>query len=159
MASLNFHGKGMILLTGDRRGFAGFLKKRAPIYLGLTGLFLVFAVPGLMTPEINDVMPGDLDGYEAGVYNSAMRYSGPDGDGLTMLEAVDMKLRDEFGDSVYKDMTVVVTATPDGAGDRLVVRFGSDDIDREYSWHVRDGGVEGLDSRSTAVVELVDFYD
>ena len=142
------------------RSLGGFLKKRAPIYLGLTGLFVVFAVPGLMNPGIDDVMPDELSGYETRVLDGVMKYNGPDGDGLEIIEAINMRLVDEFGDSVYKDGTIGIMAEPDDNGDRLVMDFKLDKTERTYSWHIDpEGNVEGLDPASAYIVELVDFYD
>ena len=60
--------------------FGAFLKKRAPIYLGITALFLVFVVPSLTAKSLDDTFP-DLSEEEQVVVDTLMGYDGGDGDG------------------------------------------------------------------------------
>ena len=40
-----------------KNDFKAFLRKRAPIYLGLMGLFMLFVVPDLMKSDLESTFP------------------------------------------------------------------------------------------------------
>lgn len=150
--------------------FRDFIKKRAPIYLGLTGLFVIFVVPEIMGGSLHGLFPEDLDAEDRRVLDMVMEYSGPDGDGYTVADAVDAKIRDEFSDDrVYRhgSSKVVIGVEETGAQTyELSFRFESGGGGKEargldYVWSVDagSGDIEGMDSPSKAIVDLVDFYD
>ena len=153
---------------GPKEGsLAGFLKKRAPIYLGLTGLFLVFAVPQLTATSLEGLFPEGLTGEDRRVLEVIMSYDGPNGEGLTVLEAVDAKIKEEYGDDrIYGDRSagvrVDVTGTGEGEGhyDVLFV-FQTDEKEMRYMWGVdaASGEISGLNANAKGVIDLVDFYD
>ena len=39
-------------MSKDQKSFTAFLKKRAPIYLGLIGIFFLFAYPAVMEKNL-----------------------------------------------------------------------------------------------------------
>ena len=55
MVKKNFESK----KTQEPKSFAAFLKKRAPIYLGLLGLFLVFAYPAITEKNLESLLEDD----------------------------------------------------------------------------------------------------
>lgn len=151
--------------------FRSFLKKRAPIYLGLTGLFVIFVVPEITGGGLHGLFPDDLSPEDRRVLDMVMGYNGPDGDGYTLSEAVDAKIKDEFSDDrIYghRSSRVAIDVEETGAQTYEVsFRFesGGDGGDGtrsiEYTWSVdaESGGVEGADPGSRAIVDRVDFYD
>ena len=46
------------------KSFGAFLKKRAPIYLGLIGLFILFAYPALTEKDLNSLLDDSFEGNE-----------------------------------------------------------------------------------------------
>ena len=48
----------------DPKSFSGFLKKRAPIYLGIIGLFMIFAYPALTEKNLESLLPDYFEGDE-----------------------------------------------------------------------------------------------
>ena len=65
----------------DPKSFSAFLKKRAPIYLGLIGLFLLFVYPAMTEKNLDSI----LDDSGVGDYRIAVDmikfYSGPNNSG------------------------------------------------------------------------------
>ena len=77
--------------------FKAFLKKRAPIYLGIIGLFILFVVPDLMKGDLESSFP-ELSSEEQQVVDILMGYNGPNESGLTVMDAIEMKISEEYPD-------------------------------------------------------------
>jgi len=145
--------------------FSAFLKKRAPVYLGIMGLFLVFVIPQLTSNSLEGLFPEDLSDGEREALNAAMSYDGPNNEGLTVLEALDTKIKEKFSDDRILDdksaeVLVSVTETGPDTAD-LVFTFQSSRGGIEYTWNVNteSGKIKGADPESESIVDLVDFYD
>ena len=153
--------------------FKAFLKKRAPIYLGLLALFLVFVIPELTKGSLEDALP-ELDAADARIVGMLMSYSGPDGSGFSMRDAISERITEEFGDRIYghEDTEISITVWEEPgemarAGlepDEYIVIF---EIDTHkgglaYEWFVNytTGAVTAPpDSPSKHIVDIVNFYD
>ena len=72
----------------DPKSFGAFLKKRAPIYLGLLGLFFIFAYPALTENNLNSILDDSFEGNERIAVDMVKSYSGPNDTGVTIFEAV-----------------------------------------------------------------------
>lgn len=150
--------------------FGAFLKKRAPIYLGLLALFLVFVIPELTKGSLEDVLP-ELEADDARVVGMLMSYSGPDGSGFSMGEAISDKITEEFGGGIYGHKDTAVTVVVSMAADReAAVEKETYDVEFEidthkgqlyYAWTVDadSGTVTSDDPSSKHVVDIVNFYD
>lgn len=151
--------------------FRAFLKKRAPIYLGLVALFLVFVVPEITKGGLEDVLP-ELEAGDARVVSMLMSYSGPDGSGFSMGEAISDKITEEFGDRIYGHKETAVTIVVSAAGGESAaamekeaydVEFGVDTHKGQlhYTWTVDadSGTVTSDDPSSKHLVDVVNFYD
>ena len=129
MASFNFNSKILkfreIEMGKDRKkkgdekpkksDFKAFLKKRAPIYLGLIALFAVFVIPELTKGDLESSFP-ELSAEEQQIVDIIMEYNGPNGSGLTVMEAISNKINEKYPDEkkyveynnwmnkVYEDM-------------------------------------------------------
>ena len=69
----------------DPKSFGAFLKKRAPIYLGLLGLFFIFAYPALTENNLNSILDDSFQGNERIAVDMVKFYSGPNGRPLKTL--------------------------------------------------------------------------
>jgi len=145
--------------------FSAFLKKRAPVYLGIMGLFLIFVVPQLTGNSLEGLFPEDLSDGEREALDAVMSYDGPNNEGLTVLEALDAKIKEKFSDDRILDdrsAEVLVSVTETGPGmAELVFTFQSSKGGIEYTWNVNteSGEIRGANPESESVVDLVDFYD
>ena len=82
--------------------FKAFLRKRAPIYLGIMGLFILFVVPDLMKGDLESSFP-ELSSEEQQVIDVLMGYNGPNESGLTVMDAISMKISEEYPDEKIYD--------------------------------------------------------
>jgi len=145
--------------------FSAFLKKRAPVYLGIMGLFLIFVVPQLTGNSLEGLFPEDLSDVEREALDAVMSYDGPNNDGLTVLEALDAKIKEKFSDDRIlddKSAEVLVSVAETGPGTaELVFTFQSSKGGIEYTWNVNteSGEISGANPESESIVDLVDFYD
>lgn len=159
-------------------GFAGFLKKRAPIYLGILALFLVFVIPELTKSDLGDLLP-ELSGEDGRVVGILLGYDGGDGTGLSVMDSLSDKITGEFGDDVYGDddtgVTIIVSpaTSPSEDGAIVPVEVGTDEIydvyfelesrkgTLNYTWtvDVGSGSITGNDAASKHVIDIVRFYD
>ena len=133
----------------------GFLRKRAPVYAALIGVFLVFALPGVLEDELEDLLP-ELEGRDGRTLDAVMSYSGPDGEGLSILEALDSKLADRFGEDAYEDAEVSVEV----ADDKVSLAFESGPERVEYRWQLlADGTLKADNDDGKYILDTVMFYD
>ncbi len=148
--------------------FVGFLKKRAPIYLAVTALFLVFVIPELTKGSLEDIMP-ELSGEDKRITDILMDYSGPNETGLTTAEAISNKITEEFGDRIFgeSESTVDITVSPTGDGSTtddtydVLFEFKSKEDSLNYTWTVDagTGEITADDTASKRIIDLVNFYD
>jgi len=150
--------------------FGKFLKKRAPIYLGILALFLVFVIPELTKAGLDDILPGLEDADEQRALDALMAYSGPDRTGFTMKEAISDKIAEEFGDSIYghKNTTASVSVTAPqslqaeaGGAYEVMLEVDTHKGSLSYKWIVDpgSGAVDSDDPPSEYLVDYVNFYD
>lgn len=133
----------------------GFLRKRGPIYAALVGVFLVFALPGVLEDDLEDLIP-ELDGEDGRALNAVLSYSGPDGEGLSIMQALDGKLTDRFGEDVYGDAEM----SAEVSGESVVFVFDAGPESVEYRWMLDSDGEVTADNREAkSVLDTVLFYD
>ena len=141
-----------------------FLRKRAPIYLGLIALFVVFAVPELTKGDLAGSLP-ELAPEEQRVVDILMSYDGPNETGLTVMEALSGKIAEQYPDErIYdnKKTSIDITVSSVGQADyRVLFDFKSHKGQMSYDWNVNTDTHEIVsnDQESKHIIELVDFYD
>ena len=147
-----------------KNDFKAFLRKRAPIYLGLIGLFILFVVPGLMKGDLESSFP-ELTSEEQQVMDILMKYDGPNDSGLTVMDAISMKISEEYPkEKIYDNKKTNVELTVsniDSEEYQVVLNFKSHKGEMNYDWNV-DVSSEKITSNnqeSKYIIDLVDFYD
>ena len=144
--------------------FKSFLKKRAPIYLGLIAMFVIFVVPELTKGNLESSLP-ELSSEEQQVVDILMGYNGPDESGLTVIEAISNKIAEEYPDEKIfdnKKTTVDLTVSNiDSEKYQVVFNFESHKGEMNYDWNVdtSSGEIVSNNSESKYIIDLVDFYD
>ncbi len=144
--------------------FKAFLKKRAPIYLGIMGLFMLFVVPDLMKGDLESTFP-ELSSEEQQAVDVLMGYNGPNESGLTVMDAISMKISEEYPDEkIYNNKKTVVDLTVSSVGSEeyeVVLNFESHKEDFHYDWNVvmSSGEIISNNQESKYIIDLVDFYD
>ena len=147
-----------------RSDFRSFLKKRAPIYLGLAALFAVFVIPELTKGDLEGSLPV-LPVRDQEVVDMLMGYSGPDGSGYTVMEALSDRISEEYpGERIYddRDTSIDLRVSPGDSGSyRVTLDFESHKGVLGYDWDVdpESGEITPNNAESRHVIDLVDFYD
>jgi len=144
--------------------FKAFLRKRAPIYLGIMGLFMLFVIPDLMKGDLESSFP-EFTSEEQQVIDILMKYDGPNDSGLTVMDAISMKISEEYPDEkIYDNKKTKVELTVsniDSEEYQVILNFKSHKGEMNYDWNV-DMSSEKIISNnqeSKYIIDLVDFYD
>ena len=70
--------------SDNPKSFSSFLKKRAPIYLGIIGLFMIFAYPALTEKNLESLLADDsFEGREKIAVEMVKFYKGTNDTGMT----------------------------------------------------------------------------
>jgi len=144
--------------------FKAFLRKRAPIYLGLIGLFIIFIVPDLTKGDLESSFP-ELSSEEQQVIDVLMGYNGPNESGLTVMDAISMKISEEYPDEkIYDNKKTNVSLTVSSVSSeeyQVVLNFESHKGEMNYNWNVdmSSGKIASNNQESKYIIDLVDFYD
>jgi len=144
--------------------FKAFLRKRAPIYLGLIGLFILFVVPDLMKGDLESSLP-ELLSEEQQVVDVLMGYNGPNESGLTVMDAISMKISEEYPDErIFDNKKTKVELTVsniDSEEYQVILNFESHKGEMNYNWNVDmgSGKITSNNQESKYIIDLVDFYD
>ena len=147
-----------------KNDFKAFLKKRAPIYLGIIGLFMLFVVPDLMKGDLESSFP-ELSSEEQQVVDILMGYDGPNESGLTVMDAISMKISEEYPDEkIYDNKKTNVELIVSSVGSeeyQVVLNFESHKGEMNYNWNVdmTSGKITSNNQESKYIIDLVDFYD
>ena len=145
--------------------FKKFVKKRAPIYIAVAALIVVFVVPELTKSNLQSHFPENLTVQERQILDTLMRYDGLDDSGLELVDALSEKITDEYPDEKIYDskntsIEMQITGNNDGTH-QVLLYFKSYKGQQDYSWNVNmdTGKVSGNNPKAKHVVDLVDYYD
>ena len=147
-----------------KNDFKAFLRKRAPIYLGIIGLFILFVVPDLMKGDLESSFP-ELSSEEQQVVDVLMGYNGPNESGLTVMNAISMKISEEYPDErIFDHKKTIIELTVsniDSEEYQVVLNFESHKGEMNYNWNVDmgSGKITSNNQESKYIIDLVDFYD
>ena len=147
-----------------KKDFRVFLKKRAPIYLAIIAMFVIFVIPELTKGDLQSSFP-ELTSEEKQVLDVLMDYNGPNGSGLTVMDAISDKISEEYPDEkIYDHRKTVVDLTVSKLNDEeynIVLNFKSYKGELNYDWNVDKvlGEITSNNQASKHIIDLVDFYD
>ncbi len=147
-----------------KNDFKAFLRKRAPIYLGIMGLFMLFVIPDLMKSDLESSLP-EFTSEEQQVIDILMKYDGPNDSGLTVMDAISMKISEEYPkEKIYDNKKTKVELTVsniDSEEYQIVLNFKSHKGEMNYDWNVNMSSekIVSNNQESKYIIDLVDFYD
>ena len=147
-----------------KNDFKAFLRKRAPIYLGIIGLFMLFVIPDLMKSDLESSFP-ELSSEEQQVIDIIMKYDGPNDSGLTVIDAISMKISEEYPkEKIYDNKKTKVELTVsniDSEEYQVILNFKSHKGEMNYDWNVNISSekITSNNQESKYIIDLVDFYD
>ena len=157
----------------DPKSFSAFLKKRAPIYLGLIGLFLLFVYPAMTEKNLDSI----LDDSGVGDYRIAVDmikfYSGPNDSGIKIIEVIEEKINEKHeGQKIFDDentyATFFVEPIPpfleanDEFTHQVIFRFDAEDNQQlVYNWfvNIENGEISPIDDDTKNIQQTVDYSD
>ena len=157
----------------DPKSFGAFLKKRAPIYLGLLGLFFIFAYPALTENNLSSI----IDDTGIGDYRIAVDlvkfYSGPNETGITIFEVIEEKINEKYeGVKIFDDentsATFFVESIPpfleakNEFTHQVIFTFNSEGNQPIiYNWfvNIENGEISPIDGDTKNIQQTVDYYD
>ncbi len=147
-----------------KNDFKAFLRKRAPIYLGIVGLFMLFVIPDLMKSDLESIFP-ELTSEEQQVIDILMKYDGPNDSGKSVMDAILMKIEEEYpGEKIYdnkKTKLEVTVSNIDSDEYQVVLNFKSHKGEMNYDWNI-DMSSEKITSNnqeSKNIIGYVDYID
>ena len=146
-----------------KNDFKSFLKKRAPIYLALIAMLIVFVIPELTKGDLKSSFP-ELTSEEEQVLDILMNYNGPNGSGLTVMDAITNKISEEYPDEkIFDHKKTIVDLTVSKINDEeynIKLNFKSYKGELNYDWNVEKslGKITSNNQDSKYIIDLVDFY-
>ncbi|MBT8243439.1 MAG: hypothetical protein HKP34_07070 [Nitrosopumilus sp.] len=147
-----------------KNDFKSFLKKRAPIYLALIAMLIVFVIPEMTKGDLQSCLP-ELSVEEQEVVDVLMRYNGPDNDGFTMMDAISKVLSDEYPDEKIfdnkKTSCNLTVSNIESSKYQIIFNFESHRGQINFDWNVDTDSemITANDPKSKGIIHLVDFYD
>ena len=152
----------------EPKSFAAFLKKRAPIYLGLLGLFFVFAYPAITEKNLESLLEDDsFEGNERLALEMVKYYKGTDGGGISVLDVIEEKINDKHeGQKIFDhEKTWADFTVEEVLSDRIykvMFVFNAENNEPlQYEWHVNleNGDIDPRNTASKIIIQRVDYYD
>jgi hypothetical protein len=147
-----------------KKDFKSFLRKRAPIYLAIITMFVIFAIPELTKSDLQDSFP-ELTSEQKQVVDVLMNYNGPNELGLTVMEAITNKINEEYPDEkIFDNKKTIVELSVSKINDEeyhFILDFKSYKGELNYDWNVDkiSGKITSNNQNSKHIIDLVDFYD
>lgn len=144
--------------------FKSFLKKRAPIYLAILALFVVFVIPELTKSNLENSFP-ELTAEQQQPVDILMKYNGSNESGLTVLEAISNKIAEEYPDEKIfdhkKTIVELIVSRADAEKYQVNLKFESYKGEMNFDWTVNINSKEitSNNSESKHIIDLVNFYD
>ena len=151
----------------DPKSFSGFLKKRAPIYLGIIGLFMIFAYPALTEKNLESLLADDsFEGNERIAVEMVKFYKGTNDTGMTILQVIEEKINDKYSDQkIFDDEDTWAEFTAEATDTKnyeVVFVFSvENNQSMRYEWNVNleSGEISSTDGPSRIILQTVDHYD
>lgn len=149
-----------------KQSFKEFLKKRAPIYLGLIGLFVIFVVPELTQSNLEKFYPDNLSQSEEQAFKAVMSYNGPNQKGLTVIDALKQQIDDDYSDEKIYDkkntkISFNVASSDDENSFDVTLIFDTYKESKEFVWNVNFESdsitAESFDAKH--ILDIVNYYD
>ena len=155
--------------SDDPKSFSSFLKKRAPIYLGIIGLFMIFAYPALTEKNLESLLADDsFEGNERIAVEMVKFYKGSDDSGISVIDVIEEKINDKHDgqkifdhEKTWADFTVEAVNNNNKVYEVVFVFNAENNEPLQYEWHVNieTGEIDPRDTPSKIIIQRVDYYD
>ena len=148
--------------------FKAFLKKRAPIYLGIIAIFVIFVFPELTKNDLQGSFPDNLTDEQKQIVKILMSYNGPNEKGLTIMNAITDQIAAEYpNEKIYDNKKTKVDLVVSNADEstkniyKIILTFESYKGKIEFVWNVNSDTkeIEAKNSNAKHVIDIVNYYD
>ena len=148
--------------------FKAFLKNRAPIYLGIIAIFVIFVVPELTKGDLQSSFPDNLTDKQKQIVEILMSYNGPNEKGLTVMSSITEQIAKEYpNEKIYDNKKTKVDLVVSSADEsteniyKIILTFESYKGKTEYVWNVDQDTkeIEAKNSNAKHVIDIVNYYD
>jgi hypothetical protein len=157
----------------DPKSFGAFLKKRAPIYLGLIGLFFIFAYPAITEKNLDSILDDSFDGNDRIAVDMIKFYSGQNDSGIKIIEVIEEKINEKHeGQKIFDDENTnanfFVEPIPpfldanDEFTHQVIFTFNAENNQTlVYSWfvNIENGMISPIDDYTKNIQQIVDYSD
>ena len=157
----------------DPKSFGAFLKKRAPIYLGLIGLFFIFAYPAITEKNLDSILDDSFDGNDRIAVDMIKFYSGQNDSGIKIIEVIEEKINEKHeGQKIFDDENTnanfFVEPIPpfldanDEFTHQVIFTFNAENNQTlVYSWfvNIENGMISPIDDNTKNIQQIVDYSD
>jgi hypothetical protein len=144
--------------------FKAFLKKRAPFYLAAITLIVLSVYGTLSEKNLESFFP-EFTTEEEQILDILMKYNGPNETGLTVMKAIENKIKEEYPDEkIFENKKTKVEldiSKIDSDEYRIILNFQSHKGEINYDWNVNTSSkkITSNNQESKHIIDLVDFYD
>ena len=154
-------------MSKDQQSFTAFLKKRAPIYLGLIGLFFLFAYPALMEKNLESHIPTDLTDDERAMVDFLLSYNGLNNSGMTIMNVLEEEMATKYPDKKIFDSEITLLRlefqklSDSNSSHDVTFLFMINEEILTYTWIVdmNSGEISSANPEAKRILDIVNYYD
>ncbi len=147
--------------------FSAFLKKRAPIYLGLIGLFFLFAYPALMEKNLESHIPTDLTDEEKRLIDLVLSYNGLNNSGMTIMNVLEEEISSKYPDEKIFDTEITLLkmnfqkSLDSNFSHEITFLFMINEDILTYTWNVDidTGDITHANQEAKRILDIVNYYN
>ena len=127
-------------------------------------MLVVFVIPEYTKGTLEKSFP-EFSAEEQQIIDILMKYDGPNNDGLTVLEALENKIDEEYpNEKIYdhkKTVVDLVVTNVDSEEYKVNLNFKSHKGEMNYDWNVNviSEEISSNNSESKYIIDLVNYYD
>ena len=142
-----------------------FLKKRAPIYLAVITLVIVFIIPELTASSLRDHIPDDLEDDKKKALDIFLAYRGPNNSGLNAIDVLAEKIESDYpAEKIFDDKdttTVFLVEKMNESNEAYKIKFDfqtkKEGVFYEWSVNISSGEILSLNNDAKKILEIVNY--
>jgi len=154
-------------MKNESKSFTAFLKKRAPIYLGLIGLFFLFAYPALMEKNLESHIPTDLTEDERAMVDFLLSYNGLNNSGMTIMNVLEEEISTKYPDKKIFDTEITLLRlefqklSDSNSSHDVTFLFMINEEILTYTWivNMNSGEISSANQEAKRILDIVNYYD
>ena len=154
-------------MSKDQKSFTAFLKERAPIYLGLIGIFFLYAYPALIEKNLESHIPTDLSEDQQAIVDSILSYNGLNNSGMTIMNVLEEEISTKYPDKKIFDTEITLLklefqklSDSDSSHEVTFLFMINEDI-LTYTWivNMNSGEISSGNQEAKRILDIVNYYD